>query len=79
VRYVPGEPDAGLDGGALDRHLGETYYSFDQRGVHFIARDKVSRAKLEVGPEQLAWLKRDLERFQSPPASLCLPIVHGKP
>ncbi len=64
VKCVPGEHDAGLDGGALYREFfGETYYSFDHRGVHFIALDNVSRAKPEVGPEQLAWLRKDLERF----------------
>jgi hypothetical protein len=64
VKHVPGEHDAGLDGGTLYREfLGETYYSFDHRGVHFIALDNVSRAKPEVGPEQLAWLKKDLARF----------------
>src|SRR5512133_949546 len=61
---VPGEHDAGLDGGALFReHFGETHYSFDHRGVHFIALDNVSRAKPEVGKEQLAWLEKDLARF----------------
>jgi predicted phosphodiesterase len=61
---VPGEHDAGLDGGALFRdNFGPSNYSFDHRGVHFIALDNVSRAKPEVGPEQLAWLKRDLARF----------------
>ena len=64
IKHVPGEHDAGLDGGALFRDfLGETYYSFDHRGVHFIALDNVSRAKPEIGPEQLAWLKKDLARF----------------
>ncbi len=64
VRCVPGEHDAGLDGGALFRDVfGPTFYSFDHRGVHFIGLDNVSRAKPEVGPEQLAWLKRDLARF----------------
>src|SRR6476620_12446721 len=64
VMYVPGEHDAGLDGGQLYREFfKETYYSFDHRGVHFIALDNVSRAKPEVGPEQLAWLKKDLARF----------------
>jgi 3',5'-cyclic AMP phosphodiesterase CpdA len=64
IKHVPGEHDAGLDGGALYREfLGETYYSFDHRGVHFVALDNVSRAKPEVGSEQLAWLKKDLERF----------------
>jgi 3',5'-cyclic AMP phosphodiesterase CpdA len=61
---VPGEHDAGLDGGALFRDaFGPTNYSFDHRGVHFIALDNVSRAKPEVGPEQLAWVKKDLARF----------------
>jgi 3',5'-cyclic AMP phosphodiesterase CpdA len=55
VMYVPGEHDAGLDGGQLYREFfKETYYSFDHRGVHFITLDNVSRAKPEVGPEQLA-------------------------
>src|SRR5262249_53657480 len=64
VMYVPGEHDAGLDGGAMYREfLGESHYSFDHRGVHFIALDNVSRAKPEVGPDQIAWLKKDLVRF----------------
>ena len=64
VRCVPGEHDAGLDGGALFRDvLGETHYSFDHRGVHFVALDNVSLAKPNVGAEQIAWLKRDLARF----------------
>jgi hypothetical protein len=63
-RLVPGEHDAGLDGGALFReNFGETRYAFDHKGVHFVALDNVSRAKPEVGPEQLAWLARDLARF----------------
>jgi 3',5'-cyclic AMP phosphodiesterase CpdA len=64
IKHVPGEHDAGLDGGALYREfLGESNYSFDHRGVHFIALDNVSRAKPEVGADQIAWLKKDLARF----------------
>jgi predicted phosphodiesterase len=64
VYYVPGENDAGLDGGQLYReHFGETHYSFDHRGVHFIALDNVSQGKPRIGAEQLAWLKKDLSRF----------------
>lgn len=63
-RAVPGEHDAGLDGGARFREVfGETHYAFDHRGVHFVALDNVSRALPEVGPEQLAWLRGDLARF----------------
>ena len=64
IKCVPGEHDAGLDGGAMYRgFLEETFYSFDHRGVHFIALDNVSRAKPEVGKEQRAWLEKDLARF----------------
>ena len=64
IKHVPGEHDAGLDGGALYREFfGDSNYSFDHRGVHFVALDNVSRAKPEVGAEQLAWLKKDLSRF----------------
>ncbi len=63
-KLVPGEHDAGLDGGVLFREVfGETHYAFDHRGVHFVALDNVSRGKPEVGPEQLAWLEKDLSRF----------------
>ena len=64
VYHVPGEHDAGLDGGELFREFfGPTSYSFDHRGVHFIALDNVSRAKPEVGAEQRSWLARDLSHF----------------
>jgi hypothetical protein len=63
--HVPGEHDAALDGGVLFReNFGETHYSFDHRGVHFVALDNVSHGKPKVGAEQLAWLKNDLSRFQ---------------
>src|SRR5437868_1804755 len=64
VMYVPGEHDAGLDGGEIYRNaFGESTYSFDHRGVHFVGLDNVSRAKPEVGAEKIAWLKKDLARF----------------
>jgi hypothetical protein len=64
IHCVPGENDAALDGGVLYRSIfGETHYSFDHRGVHFVALDNVSRGHPEVGTEQIAWLKRDLARF----------------
>jgi 3',5'-cyclic AMP phosphodiesterase CpdA len=64
IHTVPGENDAALDGGVLYReHFGESHYSFDYKGVHFIALDNVSRGHPEVGPEQLAWMKADLARF----------------
>jgi 3',5'-cyclic AMP phosphodiesterase CpdA len=64
VYHIPGEHDAGLDGGDLFKSVfGPTSYSFDHRGVHFVAIDNVSRAKPEVGAEQRAWLAKDLARF----------------
>ncbi len=64
LKLVPGEHDAGLDGGQMYReNFGETSYSFDHRGVHLIALDNVSRPKPEVAPEGIAWLKKDLARF----------------
>lgn len=71
IHVVPGEHDAGLDGGELFRSVfGETSYSFDHRGIHFIALDNVSQGKPEVGAAQQAWLKKDLSRF-----SRATPIV----
>ncbi len=74
-KAVPGEHDAGIDGGALYRELfGEPSYSFDHRGVHFVALDNVSRPKPEVGAERIAWLKRDLARFA--PTSPIVVLTH---
>jgi predicted phosphodiesterase len=64
IKVVPGENDAALDGGDMFReYMGPTHYSFDHRGVHFIALDNVSRGRPEVGVEQLTWMKADLARF----------------
>ena len=64
IHTVPGENDAALDGGVLYReHFGDTHYSFDHKGVHFVALDNVSRGHPEVGTEQIAWMKADLARF----------------
>jgi len=64
LKFVPGEHDAGLDGGRLYRSVfGPSHYAFDHRGVHFVAMDNVSQGKPVVGPEQLAWLRADLARF----------------
>ena len=77
LKTIPGEHDAGLDGGALYREIfGETSYAFDHRGIHFVALDNVSRAKPEVGPEGLAWLKRDLARF---PATAPIVVFTHRP
>src|SRR5271165_5182422 len=64
IKDVPGENDAALDGGDMFREfMGPTHYSFDHRGVHFIALDNVSAGRPVVGAEQIAWMKSDLARF----------------
>jgi 3',5'-cyclic AMP phosphodiesterase CpdA len=63
VRYMPGEHDAGLDGGEAYREFfGETRYTFDHKGIHFIVLDNVSDPSSSIGPNQLEWLKADLEK-----------------
>jgi hypothetical protein len=62
VRFMPGEHDASLDyGKAYKEFFGATYYTFDHKGVHFIALDNVSDPRAMIGDEQLAWLAADLK------------------
>jgi hypothetical protein len=72
--YVPGEHDI-IDEGEgkayLDRYgkrmkaLGTGWYSFDQRGVHFVGLVNVANVKAggmgALGADQLAWLADDLK------------------
>jgi len=61
IRFLPGEHDASLDmGAAFKENFGATHYSFDHKGVHFIALDNVSDPGARIGDEQLEWLKADL-------------------
>jgi len=63
VRFMPGEHDASLDNGkAYKEFFGETHYTFDHKGVHFIVVDNVSDPTAAIGDEQLQWLKADLDR-----------------
>ncbi|MGZ5074920.1 MAG: metallophosphoesterase family protein, partial [Usitatibacter sp.] len=63
VRFMPGEHDASLDHGkAWMEFFGETHYTFDHKGVHFIALDNVSDPAARLGEEQLAWMKADLAK-----------------
>ncbi len=64
VRFMPGEHDASLDrGAAYKEFFGETFYTFDHKGVHFIAVDNVSDPGAKIGDEQLAWLRADLAKL----------------
>ncbi len=63
VRFMPGEHDASLDNGqAWKEFFGETHYSFDHKGVHFVALDNVSDPGARIGEAQLAWMKDDLAK-----------------
>jgi Icc-related predicted phosphoesterase len=63
VRFMPGEHDASLDNGQAWKELfGPSNYSFDHKGVHFIAVDNVSDASARIGETQLAWVKEDLAK-----------------
>jgi 3',5'-cyclic-AMP phosphodiesterase len=80
VFYVPGEHDILNDNGAAYRArfgqgtLGSGWYSFDQKGVHFVGLVNVTgvtEGGLGVmGAEQLAWLAKDLA-----PLSADTPVV----
>ncbi|MBV8397743.1 MAG: metallophosphoesterase, partial [Acetobacteraceae bacterium] len=70
VFYVPGEHDI-YDGGALFRErfgkntAGSGWYSFDQKGVHFIGLVNVANIQEgglgTLGQAQLEWLEKDLK------------------
>ncbi len=63
VRYMPGEHDASLDNGkAFKEFFGETHYTFDHKGVHFVVIDNVSDPTAAIGDEQLQWLAADLDK-----------------
>jgi len=75
VFYVPGEHDVLTDNGKdyLARFGGNTqgdgWYSFDKRGVHFVGLINVMNLKAgglgALGPEQLAWLEKDVKQLPS--------------
>ncbi|HXX34249.1 MAG TPA: metallophosphoesterase [Thermodesulfobacteriota bacterium] len=64
IRFMPGEHDAGLDEGAVFKELfGNTHYTFDHKGVHFIVLDNVSDPASTLGEDQLQWLSADLKKL----------------
>lgn len=75
VFYVPGEHDVLDDNGKQYRErfgedsLGDGWYSFDQKGIHFIGLVNVVNLKAgglgNLGREQLEWLENDVKRLKS--------------
>ena len=64
VRFMPGEHDAALDrGAAYQEFFGKLNYSFDHKGIHFIAVDNVSDPGAIIGDAQLAWMAADLKQL----------------
>ena len=63
VRFLPGEHDAAPDhGDAYREAFGDLHYSFDHKGVHFVALDNVSDKEGAVGAAQIDWLSADLKK-----------------
>lgn len=63
VYFMPGEHDASLDRGeAYQEFFGQLHYSFDHKGIHFIALDNVSDPTASIGEAQLDWLKAELAK-----------------
>jgi len=62
IRYMPGEHDASLDNGETYKEFfGETHYTFEHKGIHFIAIDNVSDPTGSIGEAQLEWLSNQLK------------------
>jgi hypothetical protein len=67
IKHVPGEHNAGLDGGARYREFfGESHYSFDHRGVHFVALDNVYAPSRKSAPSNSRGSRRILRAVQNP-------------
>jgi len=70
IRFMPGEHDGSLDlSKAFQEFFGPTHYTFDYKGVHFIALDNVSDPHAQLGSDQLQWLSDDLNK-QNPNAKI---------
>jgi 3',5'-cyclic-AMP phosphodiesterase len=75
IHYVPGEHDVINDNGQEFRERygkntkGDGWYSFDQKGVHFIGLVNVMNLKAgglgSLGHDQLEWLEDDVEHLKS--------------
>jgi len=75
IFYVPGEHDVLNDNGQMFRERfarqaqGDGWYSFDQKGAHFIGLVNVMNLKAgglgNLGSQQLEWLEKDVSKLKS--------------
>jgi 3',5'-cyclic-AMP phosphodiesterase len=75
IFYVPGEHDVLNDNGQMfherfgQKAQGDGWYSFDQKGAHFIGLVNVLNLKAgglgSLGPQQLEWLEKDVSGLKS--------------
>ena len=75
IYYVPGEHDVLNDNGEMFHERfgkgtqGDGWYSFDQKGAHFIGLVNVLNLKAgglgSLGPEQLEWIEKDVANLKS--------------
>jgi Icc protein len=75
IFYVPGEHDVLNDNGQIFHERfgkgtqGDGWYSFDQKGVHFIGLVNVLNLKAgglgSLGNDQLEWLEKDVAKLKS--------------
>ncbi len=75
IFYVPGEHDVLNDNGAMFHERfgqgtqGDGWYSFDQKGAHFIGLVNVLNLKAgglgTLGHEQLEWLEKDVAKLKN--------------
>ena len=64
VKFMPGEHDAAVDNGkAFMEAFGKTHYTFNHKGVNFIALDNVSDPGGSLGDQQLKWLGDNLKKL----------------
>lgn len=64
IKFLPGEHDASLDQGeAFKEAFGPTHWTFEHKGVQFVALDNVSDPHASLGDDQLEWLRGELAKW----------------
>jgi hypothetical protein len=77
LHLLPGEHDAAKDAGqAYHEFFGPSHYTFDHKGVHFVALDNVSDPAGAVGATQIDWLAADLKKT---PAAMPVVLFTHRP